>query len=79
LHRAKLLQKVNGEGWQRVVIEKPFGHDLESARQHSSPLPLLDERARRRFWGAARLGKSERVPSGAWIVKIWLHFADLSS
>ena len=33
VHRAGLLQKDGGEGWQRVVIEKPFGHDLESARQ----------------------------------------------
>jgi glucose-6-phosphate 1-dehydrogenase len=31
--RAGLLQKDGGESWQRVVIEKPFGHDLESARQ----------------------------------------------
>jgi glucose-6-phosphate 1-dehydrogenase len=30
LHRADLLQK-NGSGWQRIVIEKPFGHDLASA------------------------------------------------
>jgi glucose-6-phosphate 1-dehydrogenase len=36
LHRAGMLNKANGsqgEGWQRIVIEKPFGHDLESARQ----------------------------------------------
>jgi glucose-6-phosphate 1-dehydrogenase len=33
LHRAGLLQKNGGEGWQRVVVEKPFGHDLDSARQ----------------------------------------------
>jgi glucose-6-phosphate 1-dehydrogenase len=33
LHHAGLLLKDNGEGWQRLVIEKPFGHDLESARQ----------------------------------------------
>ena len=33
VHRAGLLRKDNGEGWQRVVVEKPFGHDLESARQ----------------------------------------------
>jgi glucose-6-phosphate 1-dehydrogenase len=33
LRRAGLLQKNGGEGWQRVVVEKPFGHDLESARQ----------------------------------------------
>lgn len=31
LHRAGLLHK-NGPGWQRIVVEKPFGHDLESAR-----------------------------------------------
>jgi glucose-6-phosphate 1-dehydrogenase len=31
----KCLGEVNlqhGEGWRRVVVEKPFGHDLESAR-----------------------------------------------
>ncbi len=33
LHEAGLLHKNGGEGWQRVVVEKPFGHDLESARQ----------------------------------------------
>jgi glucose-6-phosphate 1-dehydrogenase len=32
VHRAGLLRKDNGAGWQRVVIEKPFGHDLASAR-----------------------------------------------
>ena len=32
-HRAGLLHKEDGPGWQRVVIEKPFGHDLDSARQ----------------------------------------------
>jgi glucose-6-phosphate 1-dehydrogenase len=30
IHRADLLQK-HGSGWQRLVIEKPFGHDLASA------------------------------------------------
>ena len=33
LHRADLLHKDSGNGWQRIVVEKPFGHDLESARQ----------------------------------------------
>lgn len=39
LHRAGLLQRAEnrsqGEngGWQRIVIEKPFGHDLDSARK----------------------------------------------
>ncbi|MEI6781255.1 MAG: glucose-6-phosphate dehydrogenase [Verrucomicrobiota bacterium] len=33
LHGAGLLHKDGGEAWQRVVVEKPFGHDLESARQ----------------------------------------------
>ncbi|MBD5787357.1 glucose-6-phosphate dehydrogenase [Cellulosimicrobium terreum] len=27
------LSRSEGEAWRRVVIEKPFGHDLESARQ----------------------------------------------
>jgi glucose-6-phosphate 1-dehydrogenase len=31
IHRAGLLHK-NGSGWQRIVVEKPFGHDLASAR-----------------------------------------------
>jgi len=33
LHRADLLHKDSEDGWQRIVVEKPFGHDLESARQ----------------------------------------------
>jgi glucose-6-phosphate 1-dehydrogenase len=36
LHQAELLEKAesNGQqGWQRIVVEKPFGHDLESAHQ----------------------------------------------
>jgi len=31
IHRAGLLNK-DGSAWQRIVIEKPFGHDLASAR-----------------------------------------------
>src|SRR5260370_3245370 len=27
-----------GKGWRRIVIEKPFGHDLESARALSDKL-----------------------------------------
>jgi glucose-6-phosphate 1-dehydrogenase len=36
LHDAGLLENTenNGvKGWQRIVVEKPFGHDLESAHQ----------------------------------------------
>jgi len=33
LHRAGLLHQEARSGWQRLVVEKPFGHDLESARQ----------------------------------------------
>ncbi len=36
LRGAGLLHRDNGnntKGWQRLVVEKPFGHDLESARQ----------------------------------------------
>lgn len=38
VHRAGLLQKDGADGWQRVVVEKPFGHDLESARQLNQEL-----------------------------------------
>ena len=31
LHNAGLLHKSGGAGWQRIVVEKPFGHDLASA------------------------------------------------
>lgn len=32
LHEAGLLTPHDGSPWSRVIIEKPFGHDLESAR-----------------------------------------------
>ncbi len=32
LSQAGLTSEANGESWRRVVIEKPFGHDLTSAR-----------------------------------------------
>jgi hypothetical protein len=32
-----LLREENGR-WRRVIIEKPFGHDLDSARQLNSQL-----------------------------------------
>jgi glucose-6-phosphate 1-dehydrogenase len=39
LHHADLLrQDEPGTGWQRLVIEKPFGHDLASARQLNAEL-----------------------------------------
>ncbi len=37
IHRAGLLHK-NGSGSQRIVVEKPFGHDLQSAHQLNSEL-----------------------------------------
>jgi glucose-6-phosphate 1-dehydrogenase len=34
----------NGEGWRRIVVEKPFGHDLASARELSGELhKVFDE------------------------------------
>jgi len=33
LHAAGLLRREAETGWQRIVVEKPFGHDLESARR----------------------------------------------
>ncbi|MEY4918774.1 MAG: glucose-6-phosphate 1-dehydrogenase, partial [Verrucomicrobiota bacterium] len=32
VHKSGLLKK-DGPGWQRLVVEKPFGHDLASAQQ----------------------------------------------
>ncbi|MGH3184073.1 MAG: glucose-6-phosphate dehydrogenase, partial [Streptosporangiaceae bacterium] len=32
------LSDSNGQGWRRVVIEKPFGHDLASARELNATL-----------------------------------------
>jgi glucose-6-phosphate 1-dehydrogenase len=32
LGQAELLNEQAGHSWRRVIIEKPFGHDLESAR-----------------------------------------------
>ena len=39
------LTKEDGTGWRRVVVEKPFGRDLESARELNLRLrAVLDER-----------------------------------
>ncbi len=39
------LMQENGQQWRRVIIEKPFGHDLESARSlNQQLLRVADER-----------------------------------
>lgn len=38
LHRAGLLKRPGREGWHRIVVEKPFGHDLASAHALNSEL-----------------------------------------
>jgi glucose-6-phosphate 1-dehydrogenase len=38
VHKADLLHPDGSNGWQRIVIEKPFGHDLASAHQLNSEL-----------------------------------------
>jgi glucose-6-phosphate 1-dehydrogenase len=38
VQRAGLLHKPNHSGWQRIVVEKPFGHDLASAHQLNAEL-----------------------------------------
>jgi len=44
LDRAGLIHPVHEKPWSRVVIEKPFGHDLESARSlNHDVLTHLDE------------------------------------
>ncbi|HEY3761276.1 MAG TPA: glucose-6-phosphate dehydrogenase [Verrucomicrobiae bacterium] len=43
IHKAGLLKK-DGKAWQRLVIEKPFGHDLASARALNAELTrFVDE------------------------------------
>jgi glucose-6-phosphate 1-dehydrogenase len=44
LGAAGLSQEVNGK-WRRVIIEKPFGHDLDSARELNTEIKkILDEK-----------------------------------
>jgi len=44
LHEAGLLARPGGASWTRVVIEKPFGHDLASARELNTLVAhVLDE------------------------------------
>jgi glucose-6-phosphate 1-dehydrogenase len=38
LHNAQLLERHSSEGWQRLVVEKPFGHDRASARALNTEL-----------------------------------------
>ncbi|HMP82219.1 MAG TPA: glucose-6-phosphate dehydrogenase [Verrucomicrobiota bacterium] len=38
LHNARLLHREGGYNWQRIVVEKPFGHDLESAHALNNEL-----------------------------------------
>lgn len=38
LREAGLTQQEEGGGWRRVVFEKPFGHDLESAQELNQQL-----------------------------------------
>jgi glucose-6-phosphate 1-dehydrogenase len=38
LHKAGLLHRDEQKGWQRIVVEKPFGHDLASAVQLNNEL-----------------------------------------
>jgi len=44
LSKSSLICTPHGKPWSRVVIEKPFGHDLESARKlNQDVLAYLDE------------------------------------
>ena len=44
LHKAGLARSSNGKSWVRVIIEKPFGRDLASARKlNQTVLRVFDE------------------------------------
>lgn len=36
-------EEVEGVGWRRIIVEKPFGHDLESARELNATLHSVFE------------------------------------
>jgi len=45
LAAASLMNESNGHHWRRVIVEKPFGHDLDSARAlNQELLKVADER-----------------------------------
>jgi glucose-6-phosphate 1-dehydrogenase len=45
LAAAELMNENNGHGWRRVIIEKPFGHDLDSAKAlNQQLLKFADEK-----------------------------------
>jgi glucose-6-phosphate 1-dehydrogenase len=44
LHKAGLAKNPNGKSWVRIIIEKPFGRDLDSARKlNQALLQVFDE------------------------------------
>jgi glucose-6-phosphate 1-dehydrogenase len=44
LGKAKMAQSANGKSWTRIIVEKPYGHDLASARQlNKNVLEVFDE------------------------------------
>src|SRR6267142_1850280 len=44
LHKAGLAKHPNGKSWVRIIIEKPFGRDLESAQKlNQTVLKVFDE------------------------------------
>ena len=43
-NKAQLTRPVNGNSWIRIIVEKPFGHDLASARElNRTVLEAFDE------------------------------------
>jgi len=44
LHKAGLAKNPNGKSWVRIIIEKPYGRDLESAQKlNKTVLEVFDE------------------------------------
>lgn len=41
LKQSKLADRREGKGWKRVVVEKPFGHDLTSAKELNDHLRTI--------------------------------------
>ena len=80
------LMQQDGQHWRRVVIEKPFGHDLESARLLNQRLlrvaeekqiyridHYLGRKPSRTFWRCASPTESSS-PSGTGATSITYRF-----
>ncbi len=75
LGESKLAQEANGQ-WRRVVVEKPFGHDLEFGERSESPTPAGARRnpdlPNRSFSRKGNSPEHYDVPVRQWALRTYL-------